>query len=275
MSVQAMGEAGYSLQPRARGALRLSSKARGAASVLDDLYMSGALRAVFPGGDALQAVLVNTAGGITGGDTFDIAATAGRGTTLTLTTQAAERAYRAQPGEVGTLRTRLEVEEGARLDWLPQETILFDGCHLDRALDVDLAEDARLLIVEPMIWGRTAMGETRVTGTMRERIHIRRGGALLYADQWRMDGDLTAQMDRPAVGGGARAMASVLYVGPDAEARRDALRPLLGPAGGLSLRSPSLLVGRLLAPGGYDLRKALIPLLTRLHDAPMPTPWRL
>ncbi|MEO0390315.1 MAG: urease accessory protein UreD [Pseudomonadota bacterium] len=261
--------------PRARGQLRVSSKARGAASVLDGLYMSGALRAVFPGGSDLHAVMVNTAGGITGGDAFTVEATAGSGTRLTVTTQAAERAYRAQKGEIGVVRTALRVAPGARLDWLPQETLLFDGCALDRALDVDIAAGGRLLLAEPMIWGRAAMGETQVFGSIRERIHIRQDGVLLYADQWHLDGDLTAFMDRPAIGGRARAMAALVYIGPDAEAQLHALRPLLTPTGGLSLRSPGLLVGRLVAPSGFELRKALIPLLVRLHDGAMPTPWRL
>lgn len=265
------------LQPRARGTLRLSSKTRDAASHIDDLFMTGALRAVFPHGDRndLQAVLVNTAGGITGGDQLQTTASAGAGSALTLTTQAAERAYRAQPGPMGTVRNRLEVADGARLNWLPQETILFDGCALDRSLETDIAPDARLLLVEPMIWGRAAMGERQVSGTIRERIHIRRGGALIYADQWRMQGDMTAQLDRPAIGGGARAMASFVYAGPDAEARLDTVRTLLPQTGGASLRMDGLIVGRLLAPGGLDLRKSLIPLVEFLHDGAIPTPWRL
>ncbi|MEL7100569.1 MAG: urease accessory protein UreD [Pseudomonadota bacterium] len=220
-------------------------------------------------------MLVNTSGGITGGDRFDVAASAGPASALTLTTQAAERAYRAQPGPPGTVRTHLKVASGARLDWLPQETILFDGCALDRGLEVDLAPDARLLLVEPMVWGRAAMGERDVHGRARERIHIRQNGDLVYADQWRMTGDLTAQLDRPAIGGGARAMASFVFAAPEAEAKLDHLRGLLPVSGGASLRSTGLIVGRLLAPSSYDLRKSLIPLVEFLHDGVIPTPWRL
>ena len=115
-------------QPRARGEAQVTAKARDGASVIASLRQAGSSKLVFPrGGAGLQAVLVNTAGGITGGDRFALSATAGPGTQLTLTTQAAERAYGAQPDETGRVTNRLRVSEGAQLNWLPQETILFEN----------------------------------------------------------------------------------------------------------------------------------------------------
>lgn len=164
----------------------------------------------------MQAVLVNTAGGVTGGDEFELHIKAERNAHLTVTTQACERAYRAQPGETGRIRNRLRVAAGGRLRWLPQETILFDRCALDRALDVEMDDGASLLLAEPMIFGRTEMGETVRLGRFRDRIGIRRAGRALYHDAIHLDGDIDGHLGRPAVANGARAVASVIYAAHDA-----------------------------------------------------------
>ncbi|MCB2133095.1 MAG: urease accessory protein UreD, partial [Rhodobacteraceae bacterium] len=128
---------------------------------LQGLRQAGSLKLLFPRpvGRGIEVVAVNTAGGITGGDRFGIRAEAGAGTLLTVTTQAAERAYRAQQDEVAAVENRVIAEAGAEVRWLPQETILFDRCALRRRLRIDLAPDARLLAAEPLIFGRAAMGE--------------------------------------------------------------------------------------------------------------------
>ncbi len=116
----------YGLQPRAKGGVFLSSKRRDTLSVIDDLHQSGCMRVLFPqGGATLDAVLINTSGGVTGGDEIAIAATVGAGSAMTLTTQAAERAYRAQVGQTGHITTTLKVDAGGSLNWLPQEFLLF------------------------------------------------------------------------------------------------------------------------------------------------------
>lgn len=267
---------------RAQGDARVSSKQTSSdqgsgRSVIAELYQKGSMKLVFPRGKGreLAAVLVNTAGGVTGGDRFRIRATAGEHSRLTLTTQAAERAYKALPGETGQIRTRLQVSAGARLDWLPQETILFDGGNLDRRLSCDLAQNSEALIVEPMIFGRAAMGETHITGHIRDRIELWRDGQMLYLDAWQMGPDLSDALARPALGGGQTAMASIVFASPRAEAMLDPLRALLGPAGGASLLAPDLLAARLLATDGYRLRTHLIPALDALSDAHLPTCWRL
>lgn len=264
-------------QPRAQGQVRLSSKARGGRSVIDGLRQQGSMKALFPRprGAALDAVLLNTGGGITGGDRFDIAASAGAGTHLTVTTQAAERAYRAQPGEIGRVRNRLVVEPGAALDWLPQETILFDGAALDRRLSADLQGDARLLLVEPVVFGRHAMGEVLRSGRFADRIDIRRDGALVFADRTALTGDIAAHLERPAVAAGAGAMATVLLACPEADRRLDAARETLPSAGGASLIREGLLFARLLAPDGFTLRKHLLPLIASLSITPLPRTWTI
>jgi len=249
----------------------------GRATALRDLRQAGSLKCLFPRGSdgALQAMLVNTAGGVTGGDRFTLDATAEPGSQLTITTQAAERAYRAQPGEVGTLRTRLDVGAGARLNWMPQETILFDGCALTRSLTVDLAPDASLLLAEPLVFGRLAMGETLRNARFRDRVEIRRAGRPAYLDATAWQGDVQAQLDRPGVAGGARACTSLVYVSPDAEARLDPLRRLMPDRAGASLLADDMLVMRLLADDSYAMRAALIPILTLLSPDGLPRCWML
>lgn len=254
--------------------MRLSSKRRGAVSALDGLRVSGAMKALFPRGDGLQAIAINTAGGLTGGDRMEIAATAGRGSDLTLTTQAAERCYRALDGHA-QVRAHLTVEEDAALAWLPQETILFDGSALKRRLAADLAETGRLLLVEPVIFGRAAMGESVRRALFHDEIFVRRAGRPLYLDRVRLEGDIAAELDRPAVAAGARAMACALYVAPDAEAQIGPVRAMLPETGGASLLAPDALTVRLLAADGFELRRTLLPLLDRLSRNALPRSWRL
>lgn len=259
-------------QPRAKGSAFLSTKRRAAKSVIEDLHQSGCLRLLFPRcGPALDAVIINTSGGVTGGDRIDLSLTVGQNSAITTTTQACERAYRAQPNETGEIRTQITVEEDANLHWLPQELILFEGCRLRRSLDVSLAKNARALLVEPVIFGRNAMGETLSDAMFRDRITVTRNGVPLYLDGVSLSGDVTAQMVRQ----GANAMASVIYAAPDAAAHLVPVRAALTAMGGATLLADDLLVVRVLAPDGYLLRKTLTPILERLSRGPLPASWRL
>ena len=264
-------------QPRARGEVRLSSKRLGARSVIDGLRQAGSLKALFPrtGEDALTAVLLNTAGGITGGDRFDTAIAAGAGTALTLTTQAAERAYRAQPGEAGLVTNRLAVGPGARLDWLPQETILFDGAALARRTSVDLSGDAAFLGVESLIFGRAAMGETVRDLRLSDHVTLRRDGETILADRLRLTGDAAAHLARAGIADGAVAMASVILAAPGSGDLLARARAVIGDAGGISQPARDVLFARLLAPDGFALRRALIPLIALFRSDPLPRPWMI
>ncbi len=260
--------------PRARGSVALSVKAKG----LDGLRQSGSLRCLFPrtAGNGVEAVLVNTAGGITGGDRFSVSARAGSGCTLALTTQAAERAYRAAgQAMAGRLETRLRVAKGARLDWLPQETILYDGCHFERELRVDLAAGARALIMEPLVFGRVESGEALRDIRFRDRIEIRQNGAPLFLDAMRINGDAATLLARPHMAAGARAMAALIYVAEDAEAQLTPLRQMLPARAGASLLGQNCLVLRLLAADSFELRTHLIPILQALHRTPLPKCWMI
>jgi urease accessory protein len=263
-------------QPRAIGAAMVSSKRGPTGSCIDRLRTSGALKLLFPRRRGMvEAILINTAGGITGGDRFDFSARAGKDSQLVVTTQAAERAYRAQIGQTGRLCTRLDVAQGASLSWLPQETILYQGSALHRRLEVDLKPTARFLMVEPVIFGRRAMGEEVTALSFRDSIAIRRAGTMIYRDGISLKGDVAAQLDRPAIADGARAMANLVWAAPEAAGRLQSVRDLLGTAGGVSLLSEDLLVLRALAPDGFDLRRCLLPILDLLTENTLPQSWRL
>ncbi len=263
--------------PRAQGEVVLSAWADGGATRLGRLRQQGSLKALFPrsSGSALETVMLNTAGGLTSGDRMRIEVLAGVGARLRLTTQAAERAYRAAGDPPATTEVRLAAQENARIDWLPQETILFDGARLDRRLLVDLAPTATALLVEPLVFGRLARGEELREGRFHDRWEVRRGGRLVFADALRMGGDMAATLDRAGVGNGARAMASVLFAGDAAAGHLASARALLTGRGGASLIEDGVLFLRLLAPDGFALRNTLVPLITRLTGAPLPKVWTL
>jgi urease accessory protein len=240
------------------------------------LRQSGALKLVFPrshGPDA-EVVLVNTAGGITGGDRFCLTIEMQARAQLTLTTQAAERAYHAQPGEDGRYRSQITVGPQAVLRWLPQELILFEGSSLRRELEISLAEGAQLLMVEPIVFGRVAMPEELRNIRFEDRIRVLRAGQPLYLDGLTLTGDATAHLAQAAVAEGAGALASVVFVAPEAERLLADVRGMLPRQGGASLIAPDVLVVRLLAADSYVLRQHLCPLLRRLSGRDLPISWR-
>lgn len=218
--------------------------------------------------------MLNTSGGLTGGDRFEARATAGPGSQLVLTTQAAERAYRSASG-TARVSTHLSAATGATLHWLPQELIVFDGASLDRRLDIEMAADAELVMVEPVVFGRRAMGETSVSGTFRDRITLTRDGKPVFRDRIDLTGHISAHLNRPAIAAGMTALASALYAGPRAEALLPILRTVLPDTGGVSLVAPDLLAIRLLAPDSFELRRSLVPVLECLTDTVLPKSWSL
>src|ERR1700733_4355606 len=181
------------------------------------LHESGSLRVRFPSPEAegLSAVFVNTAGGIAGGDRFDIDIAAGEGSRLAVTTAAAEKVYRAQ-GPAAQLNIALKAAAGSHLAWLPQETILFDRARMLRSIDIDLAATASLLLCEIVVFGRAAMGEHMQSGEFVDCWRVRRGGKLVFAETIRLDGDIGAKLASPAIAKGGVAVGTALIV-PGAE----------------------------------------------------------
>jgi urease accessory protein len=263
-------------QPRAIGTAHVSAKKTATGSVIDGLRQSGAYKVLFPRQPhVLEAIVVNTAGGVTGGDAFELQAVAGSGSRLMITTQAAERGYAAQVGQMGRIVTTLKAEKQSLLYWLPQETILYNRAAINRMLMADISPGARFLMVEPILFGRHAMGEDVTELAFHDRVNIRRAGQPLYRDGLKLNGNLAEQMDRPAIGQGVRAMASLVYVAPDAAGKIDTLRQHFGPQGGASLLGEDVLVARILAEDGFDLRRSLVPALENLTENTLPQSWRL
>jgi urease accessory protein len=238
------------------------------------LHEAGSLRVRFPGARAreLQAVLINTAGGIAGGDRFDLDIAAGAQARLSVTSAAAEKVYRSL-GPDAQIRIRLAAGAAASLAWLPQETILFDGARLDRAIDIDLAADARLLFAEALVLGRTGMGEAVERGALADRWRVRRGGALVYAETVRLDGAIAAKLGEAAVANGGAALATVLIVPGDGEVlgRLRALEALRGEVGTSAWNG--LAVARLCAADGAALRHDLVAVLAALRGPSLPRLW--
>jgi len=279
---------------RAVGELAVSVRRRDDASVLEGLRQAGCLKARFPRALVpgwIDVVTLNTSGGIAAGDRLDSAFEVRSGARASIAAQAAERFYRALPGsEPSRVRTRIVVGVGAAAEWLPQETILFDCCAVDRRLEVDLADDAWFLGVESLIFGRAGMGEVVERASLRDLIRMRRGGRLLWHDAVRLEDDVAATLRRKATADGARAIATIVHVAPDAEVMLDAVREGLASATTLPLPSREwsvgrgqnaaasawngMLIARILAPDSATLRRSVADVLSVLRgDRPLPRVW--
>jgi urease accessory protein len=261
---------------RASGAVRIAAKLRDGVSALDDLRQEGCLKARFPRPEhGMEAVLLNSSGGVAAGDRLRADIAVGAGASLRVTAQAAERFYRAAEGSgPAIVRNTVSVAASGSAEWLPQETILFDRASLSRTLDIDLAEDARFLGVEMLVFGRQAMGETVRSVALSDTIRLRRAGRLRWHDAIRFDGDPHEALARAATGRGARTLASLIYAAPDAEARLEGVRTALegGEAGASAW--DGLLVARLLAPDSATLRRRAIAALAVLREErPLPRVW--
>ena len=227
-------------------------------------------------GPGLEAVLINTAGGLAEGDRMTTGIEAGPGADLVLTTPAAEKVYKSE-GNTTSVDVTLRLGSGARLDWLPQETILFDRARLARLLDVDLAPDASLLLFEATVFGRAAHDERVETGFFEDRWRIRRGGRLVYADTFRLSGPIAARLERPTIAAGARAVATLLYVAPDAAVRIEEARALLeGAASECGTGAwNGCLAARFVASDVETLRRDAARAIAGLTRRPLPRVWNL
>src|ERR1700744_4395581 len=217
---------------RAQGAVAFDVRLVDGVTRRHHLHESGSLRVRFPSpeADGLSAVFVNTAGGVAGGDRFDIDIAAHEGARLTLTTAAAEKIYRAESAPA-QLNISLKAAAGAHLEWLPQETILFDRARVSRRIDIDLAEGASLLLCEIVVFGRAAMGERVEQGSFVDRWRVRRGGRLVFAETVRLEDDIGEKLARPAVAKGGAAIGTALIV-PGDEALITRIRELQESFGG-------------------------------------------
>jgi len=260
---------------RAQGAVKFDVKLEDGVTRRGVLHESGSLRVRFPSPEdnGLSGVFVNTAGGIAGGDRFDIDIVAGEGARLTMTTAAAEKVYRAG-GPAAGLNIALKAEAGAQLCWLPQETILFDRARILRRIDLDLAEDAQLLLCEIVVFGRAAMGERMLHGEFVDRWRLRRGGRLVFAETIRLDGDIGVKLAQPAIAKGGVAIGTALIV-PGDQALVERIREAADTFGGEVGISAwnGFAMARFCAQDAARLRADMISVLGRASGVPLPRLW--
>ena len=239
------------------------------------LHESGSLRVRFPSPEAegLSAVFVNTAGGIAGGDRFDIDIATGEGSQLAVTTAAAEKVYRAA-GPAAEFNIALKVAAGSHLAWLPQETILFDRARLQRRIDIDLADSASLLLCEIVVFGRAAMGERMLHGEFIDRWRMRRGGRLVCAETVRLEGDIGEKLARPAIAKGGVAVGTALIV-PGDEALVERIRELASSFDGeVGISSwNGFAMARFCAQDAARLRADMMAVLGRASGLALPRLW--
>jgi urease accessory protein len=260
---------------RARGTVRFDVHQVEGVTRRRHLHESGSLRVRFPSpeADGLSAVFVNTAGGVAGGDRFDIDIAAGEGSHLAVTTAAAEKIYRAQ-GPAAQLDIALKAAAGARLAWLPQETILFDNARVSRRIDIDLAETSSLLLCEIVVFGRAAMGERMLHGEFVDRWRLRRGGRLVFAETIRLDGAIGEKLANPAIAKGGAAIGTALMV-PGDEALVERIRALskkFGGEVGISCWN-GFAMARFCAQDAAQLRADMTAVLGRASGTALPRLW--
>jgi urease accessory protein len=260
---------------RARGAVKFDVHLVEGVTRRRHLHESGSLRVRFPSpeADGLSAVFVNTAGGVAGGDHFEIDIATGEGSRLTLTTAAAEKIYRA-PGHQARIEIALRAAASSHLAWLPQETILFDRARVSRAIDIDLAEDASLLLCEIVVFGRSAMGERVLQGEFVDRWRMRRGGRLVFAETVRLDGDIGEKLKLPAVAGAGVAVGTALIV-PGDETLVTRIRELSESFGGeVGISSwNGFAMARFCAQDAARLRADMMAVLGRASGLALPRLW--
>lgn len=271
-------EAAALVHVRSRGEIRLGFQSIAARTTIAQGYQGGCLKFRMPRHPATEtpsAILLNVGGGLTGGDRLSQHIHWGRESAASVTTQAAEKIYRAIHDEAA-IETRLDLDAAARAEWLPQEAILFDRARLRRDTQVRMAGDAAFLGVEAVVLGRTAMDETMQSGALIDRWRIWRAERLIYADAMRLEGSVDDLMQRKAIGNGARAMAVIIHVSSRAASLLETVREALAGAIGMAAAScwNGMLVTRLLARNGAILRHDMLRALAALRGGrAMPRVW--
>ncbi|SFP54308.1 urease accessory protein UreD [Tranquillimonas alkanivorans] len=261
---------------RARGRAAVALSARAGRTALDRLHQSGSAKAMLPRchGPVPEVVFLNTAGGITGGDRLEYALDLGAGARAVATTQTAERVY-ASSGGAGAIDVAMKVGTGARLHWMPQETILFDRAALDRRTTISLEGDASCLVAETLVLGRAAMGEIVRTLDATDRRRVTRDGIPVLAEPIRLTSDVLARDDAAGLSG-AKALATVALVAPGAEDAMASVRRLLEVEGVDAAASAwdGKCVVRMMAREAWPLRRLVARVLVQLGQGPLPRVWQ-
>jgi urease accessory protein len=246
---------------RADGCGRIVLRASEDGTRIEDVFERSPIRIMFPrtGSRAVEeAVIINTGGGVAGGDRLECSVAALPDASIAVTTQAAEKVYRAlyEPARVAT---RLKALRSAKLAWLPQETIVFNWARLHRTTEIELFSGAELLALEWLVLGRAAHGEVVDGGSITDSWRVKKDGRLIWADSFRITDEIFPQVTRKALLANCKAVATLIYFGPYLEKRLDCLReiiPSLGCNCAATLVS-GLIVVRFATKESFDLKLAL------------------
>lgn len=266
---------------RAYGRVEIGVRARDGKTALDTLVQEGCGKARIPkfgNKHCEQVVLINSSGGITGGDSLGWTVRVGESAHFTATSQACEKVYAAKAQDnPATVTTNIEIAAGGSLNWLPQETILFDGAKLRRTIHVSMAKDARLLMVEPVAFGRKAMGEAMTFGSFADHWRIHRGSELIHAEAFQIGGEagttVADQLTDEFAMAKNTAMATLALFASDAEAQADRLKSVANASGNVSAAVTAWndkLIMRMAAVDSYHLRRTLIPAIAELTSGAEP-----
>ena len=266
------------------GAAEIGFARRDGISRLARLYQRDPLRVLFPApaaGDPPVAVIVTTSGGLVAGDRLDIRVELAPGATAHVTASAAEKVYRST-GRTTTIRQTLSIGPGAALEFLPPETILFDGARLQRETVIDLAPGSAFLGGDIVVFGRRARGERFANGFLREVWELRRNGYLVWGDALHLDDDVGRIIDDPACFDGAAAFATMIFSPPAGDVRSllDGARVVQGVCATTGLRAGAttiagVVIARWLASDAAVLRRAYADLACHFRSAALGLPPRL
>ena len=244
---------------------------------IEKLYQAGCAKMMLPKtySDMTEAVMLNTAGGITGGDQIDISVVA-QDCALVTTSQTAERFYKSSTSPA-RISIQLKAQEGAHLHWLPQETILFDGAEIDRSIRLDMQSDSHCVLAESLVLGRGAMGEVVQNCHFTDSWRLYRDGVLFHAEQLCLTGDVRDVLAASAGGNAARLLTTIIYAGADAEQAAERLKPIISAsrsANALSCWREKLVV-RLVSADAPAGRADIVKLLLALRQQPLPRVWQV
>lgn len=267
---------------RAYGLGELGIKFESGQNRLERLFQEGSARLRMPKnrpGQPVEAVMINTSGGLTDGDALGWKFDIGNGASATITSQACERIYKATQPNPARVHANIHIGEDGYLAWLPQETILFDQSYFERKIDIQLDTGAELLMVEPVVFGRAAMGEQVKIAHFKDQWRVFYDEKLIHAEKQTISGNISDIIQKKAVTSGHIAMCSMVYIGQTAEQKLDLARKILDDHSGASLwkledSATQKLVVRMMAATSYNLRKTMIPVLEILYDkGPLPRVW--
>jgi urease accessory protein len=259
------------------GRIVLGDSAKGIRII--DVFEQSPIRIMFPkvaGGAVVEAVLINTAGGIAGGDRLGFDVTALANASIAVTSQAAEKAYRAL-NEPARISTKLKACEASKLAWLPQETIIFNWSRINRKTEIELSSGAELLALEWLVLGRAAHGEAIAGGHISDSWRVKCDGRLIWADSFHATDETFPQLRRKALLSDCKAIGTLIYFGPNLDTRLEFLRAL-APSLGCHCAVTSvggLIIARFAAVVSSDLERALRSFLRQFSGELGPGPFRV